>query len=363
MHLLRERAASVAGPGSTASGSVDLDPRTVGRLARQAVGEMGQGVAYGNKVVLQPREDELALLLGAGAAGHCPGNQRLNWKLNALVSANARYCAVKIVGSNACNLALGLPRSQSQLLLYDKLTMTPVAQFDGTGLSARRTGAYASMAVDLLLAGRRRFSVRLYGAGPVAACVLDDLRAHHAHRIRCVDVRSRRPDSAHAFAEAGSARTGLDVRAGHGEAEPADLLITATNAARPIVPLDALHGDIVVLHLGGDELPAAFIERALARGTVICDDVKSVCHRDSQSLALYFSRQHLRLSELAALFRIRSLHDGAMDDPSATSRPALMTCVGLPVLDLYLAQWLYEQRPGVADPARGAAPDLLRVSD
>lgn len=319
-----------------------MDPRTIGRLARRAVADMGEGIAYGNKVVLQPQDDELELLLGRSAAESCPGNQRLNWKLNALVSANAKYCAVKIVGSNACNHALGLPRSQSRLILYDKLTMTQLAQFDGTALSARRTGAYASIAVDQLLADRERLSVCLYGAGPIADCVVDDLHAHHAGRISRIHVCSRRPSSARSFAAAAGARTGLDVVGGEDAPGHADLVITATNAGTPIVRTDRLHDDVVVLHLGGDELPASFIEQALARGTVLCDDVASVCHRNSQSLPLYFSRQNLRLSDLAGLFRVRSLHDHTLRGEPARARPALMTCVGLPVLDLYLAQWLYE---------------------
>lgn len=329
-------------PEPAAAPCAVLDPKTIGRLARLAVDHMAAGIAYGSKVVLQPQDDELAPLLGRTAAESCPGNQRLNWKLNALLSANARYCAVKIVGSNACNRALGLPRSQSQLILYDKLTMTRLAQFDGTGVSARRTGAYASMAVDLLLADRERFSVCLYGAGPIADCVIDDLHAHHAERISRIQVCSRRPASAEAFATAAAARSGLDVRSGADGPMQADLVITATNAGSPIMSADMLHKDVAVLHLGGDELPVAFIEQALARGTVICDDVDSVCHRNSQSLPLYFSRQNLRLSDLAGLFKVRSLHEHTLRGEPARARPALMTCVGLPVLDLYLAQWLYE---------------------
>ena len=349
-------------PEPTSAPVAGLDPRTIGRLARRAVADMGEGIAYGDKVVLQPHDDELGMLLDRSAAESCPGNQRLNWKLNALVSANARYCAVKIVGSNACNHAFGLPRSQSLLTLYDKLTMTPLAQFDGTAVSARRTGAYASMAVDLLLAHREGLSICLYGAGPIADCVVDDLHAHHARRINRIHVCSRRPSSAQAFAAAAAARTGMDVRSGDDAPGHVDLVITATNAGSPIVPVDRLHPDVVVLHLGGDELPESFIKHVLARGTVVCDDVASVCHRNSQSLPLYFSRQHLRLSDLSGLFKICSLHDRTLRHCAELARPALMTCVGLPVLDLYLAQWLYEQRGTSTCPAHAAAAPTAQVS-
>lgn len=326
-----------------------LSPTRVGELCRQAIADMGNGIAYGSKVVLQPSDEELLPLLGTPVAALCLGEQRLNWKLNALLSANARYCGVKIVGSNAVNRAFDRPRSQSLLLLYDKLTMTLLAHFDGTALSALRTGAYASIAVDVLLQDKSELSVSLHGAGPIADCVIDDLEAHHAARIRTVEVHSRRPERAAAFAARARARTGLDVRASGDRSLPADLVITATNTAQPVVAPEMLEGDVAVLHLGGDELPAAFIERALAVGTVICDDVAGVCQRSSQSLPLYFSRHGQRMSELATLFRIRSLHEpDALD--AASRRPALMTCVGLPVLDLCLAQWLHEQQAGAVQP-------------
>lgn len=325
--------------------AIVLEPEVVGTLVRCALRDMAQGIAYGTKAVLQPRAEELPALAGRPLEALCPPEERLNWKLNALVSANARYCAVKIVGSNACNRAFGQPRSQSLIVLYDKLSMQPLAIFDGTEVSARRTGAYASMVVDAALAHRDRISLCLYGAGPIADCVVDDLQAHHRERIDHILVRSRRPERAARFATAASRRTGLDVRPiALAAASPVDMVITATNAAAPIVAADLLDDEIVVLHLGGDELPAAFVEKTLACGTVVCDDVDSVCHRNSQSLPLFFSRQGVRLRDLAGLFRIRNLHAMIGQPPATLRRPALFTCVGLPVLDLYLAQWLHEQR-------------------
>lgn len=330
-----------------------LDAHVAGRLARRALADMAAGIAYGSKAVLQPRDDELLPLVGQSLAELCPPDERLNWKLNALVSANARYCAVKIVGSNACNRRLGRPRSQSLVILYDKLSMRPLGMFDGTELSARRTGAYASMVVGATLAHKPSISVCLYGAGPIADCVVDDLRAHHPGRVERILVCSRRLDSARRFAAVAARRTGMEVMAVlPAERPPVDLVITATNAAAPVMPEDALAGEVVVLHLGGDELPAAFIERVLGSGSVICDDVASVCHRNSQSLALFFSRQGVRLRDLAGVFRIRNLHELAGHPPTSLRRPVLVTCVGLPVLDLYLAQWLHEQkRPGPAMPS------------
>ena len=355
MWQVRDGDAGKAGMPRYGAVAAGLEARRVGVLVRRAVADMGAGIAYGSKAVLQPRDEELRDLTSRAMDELCPATERLNWKLNALVSANARYCAVKIVGSNACNRAFGLPRSQSLIVLYDKLSMRPLAIFDGTEVSARRTGAYASMVVEAALGQRPDLTVALYGAGPIADCVIDDLQAHHALRIGRIDVRSRRHASAVRFAAAAAQRSGLDVRAapatGRGRA---DLVITATNAGTPVVAPEMLGEDVVVLHLGGDELPAGFIERTLEHGSVVCDDVATVCHRNSQSLALYFSRQGRRLEDLANLYGVRNLHELAGASPVPLRHPALFTCVGLPVLDLYLAQWLYEQ------PQAGTGPSVIR---
>lgn len=357
MWQVRERNAVGAGTLRYGATADRLDARKVGALARRAVADMGAGIAYGSKAVLQPRDEELMELTDRTMGELCPAAERLNWKLNALVSANARYCAVKIVGSNACNRAFGQPRSQSLIVLYDKLTMRPLALFDGTEVSARRTGAYASMVVEAALGDSSELTVALYGAGPIADCVIDDLHAHHPFRIGRIDVRSRRHESAVQFAAAAARRTGLDVRAVAAASEDrADLVITATNAGTPVVAPQMLDERVVVLHLGGDELPARFIERVLEQGSVVCDDVATVCHRNSQSLPLYFSRQGRRLEELASQYGIRNLHELTGRPAVSLRRPALFTCVGLPVLDLYLAQWLHEQ------PSTGAGPAGTRLA-
>jgi len=323
-------------------------------LVRQALSDFREGHAYGAKTVIQPGEQELLALLGTHQLDPRFADERLNWKLNALVSAGPRYCATKLVGSNAYNRLRGLPRSQSIIVLYEKLGMIPLAIFDGTEVSARRTGAYASIVVDTLLAGRNALNVRLFGAGPIAACVIDDLHAHHAERIASISITTRDPASAERFAAAARQRTGLHVVAGieSPDSNDADLIVTATNARLPLLQREHVGEHSVILHLGGDELAADLVGWALADGFVACDDVNTVCHRNSQSLPLYFSRSGRTLQEAAAEYRVANL-PGLLGNPDASPRtgPALVTCVGLPVLDLYLAQWLYERHTAHERPA------------
>ncbi|GKT19944.1 hypothetical protein AVHY2522_24325 [Acidovorax sp. SUPP2522] len=321
-----------------------IDFRAVGTVVRRALLALAEGTAKGAKAVLQPDDSEIISLIGHETLDARFRDERLNWKLNALISTNAAYGAVKIVGSNAYNRTLGLPRSRSTILLYDKLTMQPLSIMDGTQISARRTGAYASVVVDITLQHKDRLTVFLYGTGPIAATIIDDLHAHHGHRIDKIFVKSRSIETAASFAKCAEQRTRLPIEAvvSDDQLANADLVITASNARNPLFNAGSLSDDIVVLNLGGDETPAEFIRHSLEAGTVICDDIKTVCHRNSQSLSLYFSRQNLRLEESASTYRILNFSQLLTSPSSLLRKPVFVTCVGLPVLDLYVAQWIYE---------------------
>lgn len=322
-----------------------LDARDVGRLVRTALDAVRGGEAYGAKAVLEPIPEELTALLGEAARNVYVPGERANWKLSTLISVNATYGAVKIVGSHSYNRQQGLPRSCSTLLLYDKLTMRSVAIFDGTALSAQRTGAYASIVIDRLLRHHAKFSVYLFGAGRVAQSVVADLDAHHADRVEALYVNSRTHDSATTFVNWMGPRVRFPVIAPQdrrAHLPDCTLIVTASNADAPLFEAWEVGEETVVLHLGGDEIPRGLVEYVLEAGTVICDDVHTVAHRNSQSLPLYFARIGRSLQEVTGRYQILNLWQ--IDEHAGTRYrlPALVTCVGLPVLDLYLAQHVYE---------------------
>lgn len=320
-----------------------LAPHIVGQRVRAALRALRDGEAYGTKAVLEPDEKELRALLGDAACTAYAHGERPNWKLSALVSINPSYGAVKIVGSHSYNRQHGDPRSTSTVLLYDKLTMRALAILDGSTLSAQRTGAYASVVVDRLLQQRATFSVFLFGAGRVAHAVVEDLEAHHPERIDTLYVRSRTPAGAEALVATFTARTSFPlVAAPTLDALPdCTLIITASNANAPLFEPWQVGDDTVVLHLGGDETPDELIRYILEAGTVICDDIETVAHRRSQSLPLFFLRTGRSLDAMADAYQVRNLWQ-ILDENTPYRMPALVTCVGLPVLDLYLAQHVYE---------------------
>ncbi|VBD50735.1 ornithine cyclodeaminase [Burkholderia pseudomallei] len=320
-----------------------LAPRVVGQHVRAALRALRDGEAYGTKAVLEPTRDELRALLGDAADAAYAEGERPNWKLSALVSINPSYGAVKIVGSHSYNRQHGDLRSTSTVLLYDKLTMQAVAILDGSTLSAQRTGAYASVVIDRLLSQRARFSVFLFGAGRVAQAVVEDLQAHHPERIDTLYIRSRTQASAEAFVAQLAPHVSFAlVAAPTLDALPdCTLIVTASNANAPLFEAWQVGDASIILHLGGDETPDELIRYTLEAGTVICDDIDTVAHRRSQSLPLFFARTGRSLEAMANAYQVRNLWQ-IMDENTPYRLPALVTCVGLPVLDLYLAQHVYE---------------------
>ncbi|AID27385.1 ornithine cyclodeaminase [Salmonella bongori] len=337
-----------------------LPPLVVGKLVRAALRALRRQESYGVKAVLEPDQDELQLLLGKKNAPYYPPGERANWKLSALLSINASYGAVKIVGSHSYNHHLGLPRSTSTILLYDKLSMRPVSIMDGTTLSAQRTGAYASIVIDRLMQHCETFSVFIFGAGCVANAIIEDLLAHHAGRINTIYVRSRTQKGAETLAAHFVDRITFPIIAVENLDHLSDcmLVITASNAEAPLFDASQINSASVILHLGGNEIPGEWVRYILEKGTVICDDIASVSHRGSQSLAIFFQQTGHSLKSMAEVYQIKNLWQ-ILDESTAYPLPALVTCVGLPVLDLYLAQYIYETTPSISSKPVPSNGDFL----
>ena len=336
-----------------------LDSDYPGMIAavRQALLDLESGCASGAKATVAPRDEELKDLVEVEGSGLDLQSEDLDWKLSALVSVNRRHGAVKIVGANAFNRRLGLPRSRSTILLYDKLTMLPLAMLDGTDISAVRTGAYASLAAELFHAPGLTGTVVLFGAGKIAEAVIRCLNASHAGRISRIAVLARDPARVEEFLAPLRPLVSLELEAARSRAvlRHAELLITATTARHPVVEPGEIPPGIATLLLGGDELPAAYIEGVLEHGAVYCDSTASVAHRDVQSLALYFSR---RGEDLTARQGIRTLGQEILNPVWQPGRSAHISCIGLPALDLYVTEYLYER---LLAPARLPAAELRKV--
>ena len=321
---------------------VSLSSQDIGLLVREALLSFRNGNAYGCKSVLAPHPDELPSLVAEQAQPWPNSSERLNWKLSTLIAVNQKHGAVKIVGSNAYNRIAQQPRSQSTLLLFDKLSMQPLCIMDGTGISAARTGAYASIVAETYRPGVDGLRVFVFGTGAVAIRVIADLMAHCGARLDRIYVKALTDRSVTTLVDAFAQAPHAVVAGSPEDLASCHLVITATNAAAPLFQAEDIADDAVVLHLGGDETPPALIRETLSLGTVTCDDVASVAARGSQSLALYFSRQGLSLSEEKANYGITNFYPHMPLPARATTSRCLVTCVGLAALDLQLAERIHD---------------------
>lgn len=332
---------------------VTLDPRALHDRAAQMWRDVDMAtIGTGKKSVLLPPEHALWTL--RQYAGFRPrfAGERLGWKLSALTAFGPRLASVKIVGANAANRLLGYPRSFSTILLLDAPTMRPVCLLEGTDVSAARTATYATLVGEAILFGRSSAKVFLFGGGPIARRICLALDALFGARVERLWIKTRSLETAEAFVRSlAPVSCTITAVADTENLAEADLVITASNAKTPVFDPSAIAETATVLHLAGDETPFAFIARALHNRSVYCDDIAMVSARNSQSLALHFSRQGSTLEAEAMALGVRQLPAYLARQP-ADPGPTHITCVGVPSLDLYVAEHIYHAY-------LAANPDLL----
>lgn len=303
--------------------------------------DLASGLTIGKKSVLLPRETELWASDHYAALRDQFDDERLGWKLSALSSIGPRLAGVKIVGANAANRHFSLERSFSTILLLDKFTMRPICLLEGTDISAARTATYASLVAESVLAARETIKVFLFGGGPIARSIALALGAVLGIRLEKLWVRTRSRQTAEAFAlslqQIGAPIVPVTDNANLSQA---NLIITASNAKFPVFAAYEVASDAVVLHLAGDETPAEYLTHVIQNGTLVCDDLAMVSARNSQSLALYFSRRGLTLEAEGQALGVRDFAGHVVG--RAPRGPTHITCVGLPSLDLYVAEYVYE---------------------
>lgn len=306
--------------------------------------DIRSGKSFGGKSVLSLPEEAFWEVESVAPFKSQFENERLGWKLSCLYSVNDQFGGVKIIGANAFNRNLGFPRSTSTVLLLEKRTLRLVTVLEGTAMSARRTGTYATTVLGMFTNPTDKLSVFLFGSGPIARSVIECLDFRFADRIEEIVVRGRSREGLEALmADIAGCTTIPVIPASDTTRLPfCRFVITATNARTPLFDDCALHRRAISLHLGGDEVPETYLQRALRSGLVVCDDVATVSRRNSQSIALHFSRRGLSLEQVGPLIGVAEL-SGSGDLHVEQEGPTCVTCVGLPMLDLYVAQATYKK--------------------
>ena len=148
--------------------------------------------------------------------------------------SDAGYLGVKTICIYPGNAAAGLPGVHASYTLYDARTGVPLAQIDGSELTARRTAAASALAASYLARPQAQ-SLAIVGAGRIAAVLAHAYRA--VRPIARVRVWNRNAARARALAgrlcaEGFDAAVAADLEQAVREA---DIVTCATHSTEPLV--------------------------------------------------------------------------------------------------------------------------------
>ena len=195
------------------------------------------------------------------------------------------YVGCKVLSVAPGNNARGLNRIQGVFLLFDAETLTPLALFDGTQLTALRTPAVSAAFVDLVAPADAR-SLTVIGTGVQAIGHVRALR--EVRPIEVVSIVGRTAERAGGVVRALAA---LGIEASDATIEEAltsDLIVCATNATTPLFDRLPAESRATIVAIGSHEqhvreLPGSlfkvaqvFVESLEIAGTEAGDVIQAI---------------------------------------------------------------------------------------
>ena len=173
---------------------------------------------------------------------------------------------VKLASVAPGNPELGLPRIQAVYVLFDSVTLAPVALLDGVALTSLRTPAMSAVAVrHLAVAEASRLVV--FGSGPQAAGHVEALRA--VRDVHDVVIVGRDRGRAAALADAVGGRVGSVA-----DVAQADIVVCATSSADALFDGALVRGGACVIAVGSHEPHVRELDEGLMqRAHVVVEDV------------------------------------------------------------------------------------------
>jgi len=173
---------------------------------------------------------------------------------------------VKLASVAPGNPELGLPRIQAVYVLFDSVTLAPVALLDGVALTSLRTPAMSAVAVrHLAVAEASRLVV--FGSGPQAAGHVEALRA--VRDVHDVVIVGRDRGRAAALADAVGGRVGSVA-----DVAQADIVVCATSSADALFDGALVRDGACVVAVGSHEPHVRELDEGLMqRAHVVVEDV------------------------------------------------------------------------------------------
>jgi ornithine cyclodeaminase len=232
------------------------------------------------------------------------------------------YAGVKVLSVAPENPSRALPRIQGVFVLWDAVSLTPVAAMDGAALTTLRTPAVSAVAARALMSGSAPLRLVVFGRGPQGV-------AHTAALREVVEVQ--------AVTTFGSDAAAADVAAAVREA---DVICCCTSARAPLFDGALVRDDAVVIAVGSHSPDARELDSALmGRATVVVESRASAL-REAGDVIQAVNQGALDpegLLTLAALVR----GDAAL----AAGRPRVFKSVGMSWEDVVTAAAAYDRTP------------------
>jgi ornithine cyclodeaminase/alanine dehydrogenase-like protein (mu-crystallin family) len=248
-------------------------------------------------------------------------------QLLVMPSSAADHLAVKLV-SVARDSSHGGPRVQGVMVLFDSVTLAPLALIDGIALTTLRTPAVSALAVRYLAVPNARHLV-VFGTGPQAEGHVTAIQA--VRPIEELVVIGRDAGRAEEFVRRHLA-AGLRARVGtRADVEEAEIVVCATTAHRPLFDGRLIRDGGCVVAVGSHEPTAREVDADLVRRSrVVVEDVATAL-REAGDLVLAGIRPQ-DLQSLADLVR-----RGPTSGHAPDSHPSLLKTVGMAWEDAVVA--------------------------
>jgi thiomorpholine-carboxylate dehydrogenase len=264
--------------------------------------------------VLQPVRNMLAIEEGKRYLGIMPA-----------VAENAM--GVKLVSFYPGNAGTEVPTHLAMVLLFRPDTGEPLAVMDGRLITEMRTAAVSAAATSRLAAPDSKV-LALLGSGVQARAHLQALM--RVRRFEEVRVWSRTAEHAERFAERHKAKAMPVESAVRG----ADVIVTATNALRPILKGDWLKPGAHVNAVGSPRPDWRELDDTAMANTLIVDSREAVL-KESGDVILSKARIYAEIGEIFA---------GTKQAP--VSATTVFKSVGIAIEDIATAKLVYDAACG-----------------
>ncbi len=238
-----------------------------------------------------------------------------------------KFVGAKLVTFYPGNAERRLPTHNATIVLFLAETGQPVAVLDGRLITEMRTAAVSAVATRALTAPSVN-KLAILGSGVQARSHLEALRL--VRNFTQVAVWSRNPDHAHAFAEETGAYFASTVPEAVGDA---DVVVTVTSAAEPILRGEWLKPGAYVNAVGGVGLARRELETSVFNGAAVVVESRDAAVQESGEIVTAGATIHAELGELLS---------GAKRLPS-TER-VVFKSLGIAVEDITAAALVYISR-------------------